>query len=160
MFELTRIIVLVLAGLVPNLTEDRNRVRYELNDEATALLSLSLTALVDASSVYPSVIKTDLHACILHVFATILATPSCQATVVPQALPILKRFLTSIAGSHIPVGCETSSQLRSALMRFMAVLKKAQGREFEASVACEKNALLASTILLTSVSESGVFDPS
>ena len=42
----------------------------------------------------------------------------------------------------------------------MAVLKKAQGREFEASVACEKNALLASTILLTSVSESGVFDPS
>jgi hypothetical protein len=131
-------------------------VRYELNDEAIALLSLSLTSLVDASAVYPSVIKTDLHACILHVFATILATPSCQTTVVPQALPILKRFLTSIAGPNIAPNAETSTQLRSALTRFLAVLKKAQQREFEQAVQCEKNALLASTILLTSVS--GVFE--
>lgn len=159
MFELTRIIVLVLAGLVPNLTEEKGRVRYELNDEAIALLSLALTALVDASAVYPSVIKTDLHACILHVFATILATPSCQTTVVPQALPIMKRFLTSIAGPGTSGGQnqETSTQLRSALTRFLAVLKKAQQREFEAAVQCEKNALLACTILLTSVS--GVFEP-
>ncbi|KIV98361.1 hypothetical protein, variant [Verruconis gallopava] len=149
MFELTRIIVLVLAGLVTNLTEDKSRVRYELSDEAIALLSQSLTALVDASSVYPTVIKTDLHACILHIFATILATPSCQKAVVPQALPILKRFLTSIASSPQP---ETQTQLRSALARFLAVLKKAQQREFETAVQCEKNALLACTILLSSVS--------
>jgi hypothetical protein len=37
------------------------------------------------------------------------------------------------------------------------VLKKAQQREFDAAVQCEKNALLAGTILLTSVS--GAFTP-
>jgi hypothetical protein len=142
-----------------NLDADENCcvVRYELNDEAIALLSLSLNSLVDASAVYPAVIKTDLHACILHVFATILATPSCQATVVPQALPIFKRFLVSVGGAHVVANAETSTQLRSALTRFLAVLKKAQQREFDAAVQCEKNALLASTILLTSVS--GVFEP-
>lgn len=126
---------------------DARLVRHELTDEAIALLSLSLTALVDASAVYPSVIKTDLHACILHIFATILATPSCQATVVPQALPIMKRFLSTITAAPQP---ETHTQLRSALTRFLAVLKKAQQREFDAAEQCEKNALLACTVLLSS----------
>lgn len=129
-------------------------VRHELTDEAIALLSLSLSALVDASAIFPSIIKTDLHACILHIFATILATPSCQATVVPQALPVFKRFLTSIVTNAQP---ETSTQLRNALTRFLAILKKAQQREFDAAVQCEKNALLACTILLSSASN--VFSP-
>jgi hypothetical protein len=122
-------------------------VRYELNDEAISLLTLSLSALVSASAVYPSVIKTDLHACIMHIFATILATPSCQTTVVPQALPIFKRFLTSITTTPQP---ETGTQLRSALARFLTILKKAQQREFDQATQCEKNALLACTILLSS----------
>ena len=149
LFELTRIIVLVLAGLVPNLTEDKGRVQHELNDEAVSLLTLSLSALVDASDVFPSVIKTDLHACIIHIFATILATPSCQQVVVPQALPLFKRFLISILPAGHPVPEETTGQLRAALTRFLAILKHAQNREFEAAVQCEKNTLLACTVLLS-----------
>jgi hypothetical protein len=108
---------------------------------------------VDASAIFPSIIKTDLHACILHIFATILSTPSCQATVVPQALPVFKRFLTSIVTNPQP---ETKTQLRNALTRFLAILKKSQQREFDAAVQCEKNALLACTVLLSSAG--GVFE--
>jgi hypothetical protein len=136
------------------MSADLDPVRHELNDEAIALLSLSLSALVDASAVFPSVIKTDLHACILHIFATILATPSCQTTVVPQALPIFKRFLTSIVTNPQP---ETSTQLRNSLTRFLAIIKHAQQREFEAATQCEKNALLACTVLLSSAGS--VFEP-
>jgi len=158
LFELTRIIVLVLAGLVPNLTENKPQMPHQqsLNDEAVSLLSLSLSALVDAADVFPTVIRTDLHACLIHVFATILGTSSCQAGAVPQALPIMKRFLTTLAKSPQQ---ETATQLRGALARFINTLKVAQRREggAEASVACEKNAMLASTILLTSTSNA--FEP-
>lgn len=149
LFELTRIIVLVLAGLVPNLTEDKSRVQHEMNDEAVALLTLSINALVDASAVFPSVIKTDLHACIIHIFATILGTPSCQEVVVAQTLPIFKRFVTSILPLDSPPQEETRNQLRAALTRSLAILKQAQQREFESAIQCEKNALLACTILLS-----------
>jgi len=153
LFELTRIIVLVLAGLVPNLTENKPQMLQQqaLNDEAVSLLSLSLSALVDAADVFPTVIRTDLHACLIHAFATILGTSSCQAGAVPQALPILKRFLTTLARSPQQ---ETAIQLRGALARFLNTLKVAQRREdgAEVSVACEKNAMLASTILITSTS--------
>jgi hypothetical protein len=90
----------------------------------------------------------------MHIFATILATPSCQTTVVPQALPIFKRFLTSITTNPQP---ETGTQLRSALTRFLTILKKAQQREFDQATQCEKNALLACTILLSSAGS--VFAP-
>lgn len=149
LFELTRIIVLVLAGLVPNLTEDKSRVQHGMNDEAVALLTLSINALVDASAVFPSVIKTDLHACIIHIFATILGTPSCQEVVVAQTLPIFKRFVSSILSPEHQPQDETRDQLRAALARCLAILKHAQQREFEAALQCEKNALLACTILLS-----------
>lgn len=155
LFELTRIIVLVLAGLVPNLTEQNFRARPDLTDEAVSLLSLSLSALVDAAAVFPAVIKTDLHACIIHIFATILSTGSCQATVVPQALPVFKRFVTSLSSNAQP---ETSTQLRGALTRFLAILKNAQKRESDVSLPCEKNTILACTILLSSAGSA--FDPS
>ncbi|KAF2398248.1 ARM repeat-containing protein [Trichodelitschia bisporula] len=154
LFELTRIIVLVIGGLVPNLAEDKSRVRHELNDEAVGLLTLSLSALVDASAVFPSVIKTDLYACIIHIFATILATPSCQTTVVPQALPILRRFLSSLVQTP---QSETPAQLRSALARFLAILSVAQRREFDDALACEKNTLLACTVLLSTAGS--LFEP-
>ena len=150
LFELTRIIVLVLAGLIPNLTDDKSRVQHEMNDEAIALLTLSLNALVGASAVFPSVIKTDLHACIIHIFAIIFATPSCQQVVVPQTLPIFKQFLASIVPSEQQSQVETCNQLRAALARCLAILKQAQQREFEGAVQCEKNTLLGCTILVSS----------
>ncbi|KAF2688446.1 ARM repeat-containing protein [Lentithecium fluviatile CBS 122367] len=149
LFELTRIMVLVLTGLVPSLDDGKSAVRHELNEEAVALLTTALSALVDAAQVFPSIIKTDLHACILHIFANILGTGSCQATVVPQALPILKRFVTSITQKAEP-GLDTSTQLRATLTRFLQILKHAQNREFDAALACEKNTILTATILLSS----------
>jgi hypothetical protein len=149
LFELTKIIVLVLAGLVPNLDDSKAGVRHELTEEAVALLTLSLSSLVDASEVFPSIIKTDLHACILHIFATILGTGACQAIVVPRSLPILKRFVTSLS-AHSHQGSESSTQLRATLNRFLSILKHAQKRETEASLPCEKNTILASTLLLSS----------
>jgi hypothetical protein len=123
--------------------------RHELNEEAIALLTTALSALVDAAQVFPSIIKADLHACILHIFATILGTGACQATVVPQSLPIFKRFITSLA-PHAEATEDTSKQLRATLTRFLSILLHAQNREFDAALACEKNAILATTILLSS----------
>jgi len=152
LFELTRIIVLVLAGLLPNLTEARQPARHQLTDEAVSLVRVSLNALVDAAEVFPTIIKTDLHACIIHIFATILGTASCQAVVVPQSLPILKRFLVSISGSKKSNAKPDSDlvQMQGCLKRFLSIYLNAQKRETEASLPCVKNTLLATTVLLTS----------
>jgi HEAT repeat-containing protein 5 len=112
--------------------------------------------LVDASAVFPSIIEADLHACIIHIFTIILATPECQITVVPRALPIFKRFLVDLTSRESPRS-ETSIQLRTALAQFLGILSKAQLRETENAISCEKNVLLTITILLTTAS--GVFDP-
>jgi hypothetical protein len=157
LFELTKIIVLVLSGLVPGLEESNSKARHELNEEAIALLTTALSALVDAAQVFPSIIKADLHACILHIFATILGTGACQATVVPQSLPIFKRFITSLA-PHAEATEDTSKQLRATLTRFLSILLHAQNREFDAALACEKNSILATTILLSSAASA--FSPS
>lgn len=158
--------VLVLTGLVPNLDDSKTNgaylsnfavhnanghatARHELNEEAVALLTTALSALVDAAQVFPSIIKTDLHACILHIFATILGTGSCQATVVPLCFPILKRFVTTLA-SPSGTSPESAKQLRATLTRFLAILKHSQQREFEAALACEKNTILATTVLISS----------
>jgi HEAT repeat-containing protein 5 len=146
LFELTRIIVLVLGGLIPGLSEQPVSVRLETSEEAIALVRTALQALVDVSEVFPSIIKTDLHAAILHIFVTILGTGACQATVVPQALPIFRRFITTIADDDRP---DTNAQLRNALARMLIILKNAQKRETEASLPCEKNTLLTITVLLS-----------
>ncbi|TAQ89250.1 hypothetical protein B7494_g2419 [Chlorociboria aeruginascens] len=153
LFELTRIIVLVLAGILPNLTEAKQPARHQLTEEAISLVRVSLNALVDAAEVFPSIIKTDLHACIFHIFATILGTASCQAVVIPQSLPTLKRFITSISTSRTSRREEsdvTTHQIQGCLKRFLSIYLNAQKRETEASLSCVKNSLLASTILLTS----------
>ncbi|GAM83742.1 hypothetical protein ANO11243_017320 [Dothideomycetidae sp. 11243] len=149
LFELTRIIVLVLAGLVPGLAESNRPVRSDISDEGVVLIRLALDSLVDAAHVFPSVIKSDLHACILHLFVTILGTGSCQPVVVPAALPIFRRFLDSISRSP---KSETRKQIHKTLARFLIILKNAQKRENEASLPCEKNTILASTILITTAS--------
>ena len=152
LFELTRIIVLVLAGVLPNLAERSPSIRPQLPDEAVSVIQTSLEALVDASGIFPSVIKTDLHASILHIFATILSTGACQANVVAQAFPIFKRFLQTIATAS---GSAASSDLiRGCLHRFLSILSHAQRRESETSLPCAKNTLLACTILLTNASRS------
>ena len=118
-----------------------------MNADAVLLATLALTALVDAASVFPSVIKGDLHACVLHAFTTILSSPACQPAVVPEALPVFRRFVLSLARSTNTAA--TVEQLRSALSRLILILRTAQKREHETSVACERNALLAGTILVT-----------
>ncbi|RCI09921.1 hypothetical protein L249_8394 [Ophiocordyceps polyrhachis-furcata BCC 54312] len=147
LFELTRIIVLVLSGLLPNLSEGNQPVRHQMNEEAIALVRSSLDALVDAAEVFPSIIKTDLYACITHIFATILVTPACQELIVPQSLATLKRFVAGMSR-----GTETSDavQLQACLRRFLSIYLHAQRREEPTSLACVKNCLLATTILLTS----------
>lgn len=146
LFELTRIMVLVLAGILPNLSEQNPSSRPQLPDEAVVVIQKTLEALVDVADIFPAVIKTDLHASILHIFASILSISTCQANVVPQALPVLKRFLVR--------GASKSSHdlLRSCLGRFLSILSHAQRRESENSLPCAKNTLLACTILLTTAS--------
>jgi hypothetical protein len=151
LFELTRIIVLVLAGILPNLAEQQQSNRSAiLTEEAVSLIRLSLNALVDAAEVFPSIIKTDLHACIIHIFATVLGTPSCQTVVVPTSLPILKRFISSISMENATKSDEASQdQLRGCLRRFMSIYIHAQKRESDNALPCVKNSLLACTVLMT-----------
>lgn len=68
----------------------------------------------------------------------------------PQSLPIFRRFITSLARSPGQVAPETGVQLRGVLTRFLSILKHAQKRESEAALLCEKNTILATTILLSS----------
>ena len=152
LFELTRIIVLVLAGILPNLAAHNPSSRPQLPDEAVVTIQSSLEALVDASDIFPSVIKADLHASILHIFTTMLSTGACQARVVPQAFPIFKRFLQSISSSNSNYTSASSDLVRGCLHRFLAILSHAQRREAETSLPCAKNTLLATTILLTTAS--------
>ena len=151
LFELTRIIVLVLSGLLPNLNETHQPVRHQMTEEAILLIKTSLNALVDAAEVFPAIIKTDLHACILHIFATILATPSCQEVIVPQSLPTLKRFITSLSNSNgeSDVHSATDVQVLGCLRRFLSIYLNAQKREVATSLTCVKNCLMGITILFT-----------
>ncbi|KAL4726537.1 hypothetical protein ACLX1H_007219 [Fusarium chlamydosporum] len=153
LFELTRIIVLVLAGLLPNLSEGNQPARHQMNEEAILLIRSSLNALVDAAEVFPAIIKTDLHACIVHIFATILSTPGCQELIAPQSLPTLKRFVGSMSKSRRSPGngepSSTDIQLQGCLRRFLSIYLNAQKREAPQSLTCVKNCLMATTILFT-----------
>ena len=152
LFELTRIIVLVLSGIVPNLSEEEQVPRHQINEEAIVLVRTSLKALVDAAEVFPSIIRTDLHACIIHIFATTLATPGCQELIVPQSLTILKRFVATMSSSRKRSSdglSATDIQLQGCLRRFLSIYLNAQKREAPTSLLCVKNCLLATTILFT-----------
>lgn len=151
LFELTRIIVLVLSGMLPNLTEANQPVRHQLTEEAVLLIRTGLSAIVDAAEVFPAIIKADLHACIVHIFATILATPSCQEVIVPQALPMFKRFVSSMTNSAGAAHQKspTSTQIEGCLRRCLSIYLHAQKREAPNSLQCVKNCLLAITILFT-----------
>ena len=132
LFELTRIIVLVLAGVLPNLAEQNPATRPQLHDEGVLVIQRSLEALVDAAGIFPSVIKNDLYATILHIIGTILGTGACQAHVVPQALPVFRRFLQKMTTSE--TNRSARDLIRSCLHRFLAILSHAQRRESESSL--------------------------
>ena len=148
LFELTKIIILVLSGVLPNLGEKPTLLRHGISDEAVNLIALSLNALVDVADVFPTIIRADLHACILHIFMTILATGACQTLVVPKALPIFKRFVQTLAeeASDNPT---LEEQLRVCLHRLRSILANAQRRETDASLQCARNTIMASAILLS-----------
>lgn len=152
LFELTRSIILVLAGMLPNLRESIPLARFNVaSDDSLTLIRLALRSLVDVASVFPSIIRNDLNACIIHIFTTILATGICQAEVVPQALPIFRQFVHAITHSA-DIAEErdvVSFQIRGCLTRFLTILTIAQRRESESSIPCAKNTLLAITFLLT-----------
>ncbi|KAL1970296.1 hypothetical protein VTN77DRAFT_5456 [Rasamsonia byssochlamydoides] len=153
LFELTRNIILVLAGLLPNLSDATSHTRFNVSsDEPLSLIQLALSSLVDVASIFPSIIRHDLHACILHIFSTILATGICQAEVVPQALPIFRRFIQGMSSQEEPPSEAVTLQLRGCLTRFLNTLTIAQRRESETSLPCAKNTLLAITIVLTTSS--------
>ncbi|KAH6694110.1 HEAT repeat protein [Plectosphaerella plurivora] len=114
LFELTRIIVL-----------SNQPTRHQMTEEAILLIKTALDALVDAA-------ETDLHACIIHIFATILATPSCQQII---------RFITSMSSRKAsgPEGdSATEMQLLSCLRRFLSIYLNAQKREVATSLTCNQ----------------------
>ncbi|EFQ97253.1 HEAT repeat protein [Nannizzia gypsea CBS 118893] len=160
LFELTRNIILVIAGVLPNLGESSPKSRSEASEESISLIQHSLSSLVDITSVFPSIIRDDLHTCIMHIFTTVFATGSCQAEIVPKILPIFKRFLQKLCHPNEPQNQEptpqgpealsVSRQVRGCLARFLGILAVAQRRESDTSLPCAKNTLLGITILLTS----------
>jgi len=150
LFELTRVMILILAGMIPALDHSSNQQSWSLGGEAVALIRTAMEALVDVAEVFPSVIKSDLYACILNTFCSILASGAFQSTVVPQTFPTFKRFLQSITSSGSK-SYDVERLIRGCLWQFLKILTYAQRRETESALPCAKNTLLAITILLTSV---------
>ena len=154
LFELTRIIVLVLSGLIPTLEDPPASALRTLSEEGISLVRRAFKALVEVANVFPSVIRSDLTACILHSYCSLLATGICQAEVVPQLMPAFKAFVNDVALSAPPNGQHSSATLSSRLLRgclhrFLSILAHAQRRENEYALACAKNTLLSITILMT-----------
>jgi HEAT repeat-containing protein 5 len=147
LFELTRIMILVMTGMIATLEDPPGSAVRRLPPESVALVQMAFEALVEVSEVFPSVIRTDLHACVLHCYCTILATGVCQGEVVPSLLPLFRSFLQSITEK---AGEVTGQLIRGCLHQMLVVLSIAQRRENEFSMACAKNTLLSVTILLTS----------
>lgn len=152
LFELARIIVLILTNTLPNIGDPKAAMREQLADDAVPLLRNGFEALVDISAVFPPVIKTDLYASILHIFSTILRTPMCQGAVVTQILPAFRRFIQRISIGGHRASSAITSQITTCLHQLLAILNVAQRREHESSLACAKNTLLTISILLTTAS--------
>ncbi|KAL9584942.1 MAG: hypothetical protein Q9203_004455 [Teloschistes exilis] len=154
LFELARIIVLVLINTLPNIADPKSAPKADLADGAVALIRNGIEALVEASAIFPSIIKFDLYATILHVFATILGTPACQAAAVPQTLPIFRRFVQHITtDGNQAKSSSLRAQIRTFLHRLLAILNMAQRREHESSLACAKSVLLTISVVLTTASD-------
>ncbi|KAI4142188.1 MAG: hypothetical protein LQ341_003277, partial [Variospora aurantia] len=154
LFALAKIIVLVMTNALPNIAEAKAAPRDTLADDAVTLIRSGFKALVDISTIFPSIIKTDLYASILHIFSTVLRTPACQASVVAQVLPIFRHFILKISTdgprSHSPT---ITPQITTCLHQLLAILGIAQRREHESSLVCARNTLLAISVLLSTASD-------
>ncbi|KAJ9612101.1 hypothetical protein H2200_003698 [Cladophialophora chaetospira] len=150
LFELTRIIILVLTGLVPTLKDPPGTASRRLGDDGVALVQLCFQALVDVASVFPAIIRADLHACIIHSYCTLLATGLCQDEVLPRIMPVFKAFLQDVFQSA--PGKVASRLVCGCLHRMLSTLTVAQRRENEHAITCAKNTLLSMTILITTAS--------
>ncbi|ETN40321.1 uncharacterized protein HMPREF1541_04597 [Cyphellophora europaea CBS 101466] len=147
LFELTRIMVLVLTGLIPTLEDPPGMAIRKLSPDGISLVHLVFQALVGVAEVFPSIIKADLHACIFHCYCTMLATGICQEEVVPSLLPVFRSFLQVVADSS--EGETTSNLVRGSLHQVMITLSVAQRREHDGSLTAAKNCLLSMTVMLT-----------
>ena len=145
LFELTRIMVLVLTGLIPTLEDPPGQAIRKLSPESVSLVQLSFQALVDVAEVFPSIIRADLHACIFHCYCTILATGICQEEIMPSLLPGFRSFLQIVTKP----GEKASSLVRGCLSQILVTLSIAQRRDNDFSLTAAKNCLLSATIILT-----------
>lgn len=153
LFALARIIVLVLTNTLSNIADPKATPRALLADDAVSVIRNGFDALVGISTIFPSIIKTDLYASILHVFSTILRTPACQASVVAQVLPVFRRFIQKITIDDRESSSSAITSLnKTCLHQLLAILGIAQRREHESSLACAKNTLLSISVLLTAAS--------
>ncbi|KAL8966633.1 MAG: hypothetical protein Q9197_005873, partial [Variospora fuerteventurae] len=154
LFALAKIIMLVMTNALPNIAEAKAAPRDTLADDAVALIRSGFEALVDISTIFPSIIKTDLYASILHIFSTVLRTPACQASVVAQVLPIFRRFILKICTDGPRAHSSTiAPQVTTCLHQLLAILGIAQRREHESSLVCARNTLLAISVLLSTASD-------
>jgi HEAT repeat-containing protein 5 len=150
LFELTRIMVLVLTGLIPTLEDPPGSAIRRLGPESVSLTQLSFQALVDVADVFPAIIRADLHACIFHCYCTMLATGICQEEVIPSLLPVLRSFLQVVTRTP---STTSSSLVRGALHQVMVTLAVAQRRDNDFSLTAAKNCLLSLTIILTTAGD-------
>jgi HEAT repeat-containing protein 5 len=147
LFELTRIMVLVLTGLIPTLEDPPGKAIRRLTPENVALVQLSFQALVDVAEIFPAIIKADLHACIFHCYGTMLATGICQEEVVPSLLPVFRSFLQVV--NKTSMNNTTAKLVRGSLHQVMGTLSVAQRRDNDFSLTAAKNCLLTITVILT-----------
>ena len=154
LFELTRIIILVLAGLVPTLEDPPGQTVRLLSEEHIHLVQTCFQALVDVADVFPTIIRADLYACITHCYCTMLATGICQQEVVPRLMPIFRVFLLQMVKSNISASDSAikTRLSRGVLQQMLSILASAQRRESDSSIVCAKNTLLSITVLLTTTS--------
>ena len=140
-----------------------------MSEESVNLIRVSLDALVDAAEVFPSVVRMDLYASILHIFTILLGTTVCQAEAVPRSLSIFKRFITIITrsggGNNIEL---VITQVRGGLNNIVNILDNAKYttpltlaactctpnssyrlKAAEIAIPAVKNCLTAATIILT-----------
>ena len=154
LFELTRVIALILTGLLPSLIDQpqpsQNRATAIISNDPTPLIIAALKALVDVADVYPLVIRKDLHACLLHIFTRILGTAACQTIVIPHMLPLFKHFISNLTVQTSSSDSTALDHLSACLCTLRTILSHAQRRESESSLPCARNTMFASTILLTS----------
>lgn len=154
LFELTRVIILVLAGLIPTLEDPPSPVGRALSEEHTNLVQTCFQALVDVADVFPGIIRADLYACILHCFCTMLATGICQQEVIPRLMPTFRSFVQQMVRTSSK-SSETAMRTRlvlGTLSQTLSTLAIAQRRENDFSIVCAKNCLLTVTILLSTAS--------